>query len=573
MARRILTKAQEADIANALTPYFLGAKQESLVAVADIMTDVAYDWAFDNTTTQVNALANDLASSDPGKGADMVGFLQSGTGAVPRTLGDKALETVTDGDYGIVGNGVTDDKAAFDNALAGAIASGRVLVLDGSKTYGIGGFLSLPANLRMQTNGATFRDLTGTASNTPFITVGESNVIDELNVEIPAGIRRDRAVLVTAANPQIDRIYVRSVDQQANTAENDDAGIRVSVSSGARIRHIEVANYDRAAIFRSSVNLRVFSLKVDNYVRGLQIENCQQCVVDVAAIKGASANTSYTAGNVGVLLSSSTTDAQRNITLQDFVVEDSGEHGIRVAGPAQQSNIHIVRPRIKNVGGSGIKILGTDSGTPSETNKRIFITDPIIEDCASGGLTSNMCGILVMFSEGVQITNPVVRKQGKLYSGYAGIRVVASSDVTITNPGVSEAKFDGIYLDGSLGKLARVDANGGWSRFNGRDGYRLSGFTSEIEDCNVDGLKCWFNTGLGATLAGTGSVVTGRPSFRFLVAGNTGGGLASDRNAWTLHVEGAPAATPMSGVFARNGSTWNDHTTLNLMKAATWTAL
>ena len=32
-------------------------------------------------------------------------------------------------------------------------------------------------------------------------------------------------------------------------------------------------------------------------------------------------------------------------------------------------------------------------------------------------------------------------------------------------------------------------------------------------------------------------------------------------------------ATPMAGIVARNGSTWNDHVTLNLMKAGAWAAL
>jgi Pectate lyase superfamily protein len=47
-------------------------------------------------------------------------FLQTGTGAVPRTLLDKAQEQKSVKDYGAVGNGIADDTAAFTAAGAAA---------------------------------------------------------------------------------------------------------------------------------------------------------------------------------------------------------------------------------------------------------------------------------------------------------------------------------------------------------------------------------------------------------------------------------------------------------------------
>ena len=169
-----------------------------------------------------------------------------------------------------------------------------------------------------------------------------------------------------------------------------------------------------------------------------------------------------------------------------------------------------------------------------------------------------------MFSTDVTIRNPIVRKESKLYSAYAGVRVVASQDVNIIDPFVRDAQFDGIYLDGSLGALTRC---------NVRDGYRQAGFSNELADCNVDGLNAQANLGLGFTIAGTGSTITGRPVIRMAVGSNTAGAGACDRNSFTLDITGGVGATPLSGIFARPVSKWNDHTNLYLMKATTWTAL
>lgn len=79
--------------------------------------------------------AQDLASTDPGKGAALVGFKQAGTSAVARTSDAKLKEQVfTPYDFGAVGDGVADDTAAI-NAMANAVA-----LINGSCGFPMGTF-------------------------------------------------------------------------------------------------------------------------------------------------------------------------------------------------------------------------------------------------------------------------------------------------------------------------------------------------------------------------------------------------------------------------------------------------
>lgn len=86
---------------------------------------------FQNTDpTYSTALSTDLASTASGKGSSIVGFIQSGTGAVATTVNAKILELqATAKDFGAVCDGVADDYTAAYNKYNAS--SPRYLIVSG----------------------------------------------------------------------------------------------------------------------------------------------------------------------------------------------------------------------------------------------------------------------------------------------------------------------------------------------------------------------------------------------------------------------------------------------------------
>ena len=67
-------------------------------------------------------------------------FKQSGTGAVPRTMLDKAREVVSVKDFGAVGDGVTDDTGAIQAAILSLPSTGGTLIFPNGEYKVTSGF-------------------------------------------------------------------------------------------------------------------------------------------------------------------------------------------------------------------------------------------------------------------------------------------------------------------------------------------------------------------------------------------------------------------------------------------------
>lgn len=83
------------------------------------------------------ATLSDLSGTGSGQGAALIGFIQSGAGAVARTVLSKERDFFNVRDFGAVGDGVTDDTAAILAANAAMFAAGGGTLYFPEGSYGV----------------------------------------------------------------------------------------------------------------------------------------------------------------------------------------------------------------------------------------------------------------------------------------------------------------------------------------------------------------------------------------------------------------------------------------------------
>lgn len=120
-----------------------------------------------------DALSDLLAASS---GSSLIGFLQSGTGAVSQTVQTELRRSVYPEQFGAVGDGATDDAAAFVAALA---AHSEVRGTHG-KTYLIGSMVTIGSGKTLIGNGATIKGSSGLES---FKLTGDDNRVEGWDVD------------------------------------------------------------------------------------------------------------------------------------------------------------------------------------------------------------------------------------------------------------------------------------------------------------------------------------------------------------------------------------------------------
>ena len=122
------------------------------------------------TATTVQAGFDNLGSS---AGTSKVGFIQAGAGAVSRAAQAKLRESVSVQDFGAVGDGVTDDYVAFQNA----VNNSSVIIPSGVFVVNTGFTMANP--IAFQGNGATTTIKAGSLFPAmPLITLSPTSGVD-----------------------------------------------------------------------------------------------------------------------------------------------------------------------------------------------------------------------------------------------------------------------------------------------------------------------------------------------------------------------------------------------------------
>lgn len=155
------------------------------------------------TNSDLGSLAVSYASS-------LIGWIQAGTGAVLRTIQDKFREQVSVKDYGVVGDGITDDTVNIN------IANNAALVLGKSLFWPKGTYLAtnIPALAGMKW-------------------IGESSLTTIIKTK-----NGTNTSLVTSASNSINDVFIKSIRFDGNSS-NNTAGDTLTIK-GSRTSLIDI---------------------------------------------------------------------------------------------------------------------------------------------------------------------------------------------------------------------------------------------------------------------------------------------------------------------------------------------
>ena len=478
-------------------------------------------------------------------------------------------------DYGVTGNGTTDDRAALLAAANAAVALGYPLAIPAGFTMILGGTLVLPAGLHLYTNGARFRALAQTGRN-PQIRVGShTTVTGGIYITTLGGVNGSGLCIQGATNVRIDVVDVESTIPGQGNGNVRDNGLNINGSSDVTIDRARIKNFDYSLYAETVPNLTIRWLEIDTYTCGAHFRDASHLRINGGWIRGASPNSAYTPGHNGVLLESS--KPAEDIRIENVAVHDAGEHGFRISGPAQIRNLWINSCSAISCTGTGFKILG---GLRADGiyNENVFFLNCLAEDC--GLVNRNTCGFLIQMAKYVKVVSPIIRNRNKVSAGHSGIRIGGVTHLQITDPDIVRASQYGIFIDSELGNVSDVKINGanidqttGWAIYlsNGQPGGTANNFHNIEIDATVnitDAKSGGFYAGKGAyAIEGTWTGFN-RVVLRFQDTVAQAVAASASSNQFHADIIGKRNTT----VLFKNGSRWLDTKTGNylLAKAGAW---
>ena len=383
-------------------------------------------------------------------------------------------------DFGVKADGVTDDTDAIKAGLAASAQWQMPLHLPLDGIIRLTGTRSIPDGASNAGHGSTLTwpQSTGIGSWLILATGTTGVSLADLTLRTTtAEIANQRGLAAVGAHRlKLDNVRVESATAGAGSASNNALGFLLQECDGMELSRLSVEGFDNAFRLNRCNDLSLNGFNVHLYRLGLWISDCKRLHATDARIWGRTPNQTQDSGNNGVLIDADTAQGASHITLEDFLVEDSGETGYRIGGQVPIWHVSFVRCKTLRAGSNGFKTLG---GTVESGSRHRYIRyiDCFVEDCGLGGGT-NCAGVAVHLSDDVTISNLVVQASGA--SGFScreGVYVSGASRVSIVNPSVTRPSYAAISCRGVLGDVGDVTVDGG--RFAVQNGANVFDFQWE----------------------------------------------------------------------------------------------
>lgn len=462
-------------------------------------------------TDSSTGLRLDLADST---GASLVGFTAGGTGATTRALEKKIVEIVSVKDYGAVGDGVADDTAAIQAAIAYVASLGGGIVQVPSGTYGInaaGNYtgIQLKTGVYLSMYGAKLKAI---SSNQPSYRL--INIEQVSNCGVFGGeIQGDRATN-TATGEWGHCLHI--ILDCTNITIKD---VRVSDGFG-----------DGIYIGRQCSDVHVLNCTVTNNRRNnISVVTASNVVIDGCDIS----NANGTLPECGIDIEPNTNDLpSSNVVITNCNIFGNNKDGIGYSAPPPTpliessviSNCHIYNNGRHGILASYIKVLevtncvirnnGGDGISDSAALATLlnFNGNAIYDNTGSG---------LFGFSSNTIITNNQIKG-----SGQWGVHWQNGNHVTISGNLISDSGQDGIYYERA---------------------YNSSIVGNTVKNSQKHGILITGTSTSSATHSRKVTISGNNVAFSGLLADNTYSGIYLDTYANTCTITGNTIAAGTAG--------------------------
>lgn len=525
-------------------------------------------------------------------------------GSFTEQLADKTkkidnLSIVSAKDFNMLGDGVTNDSVELQKAFDAA--QGKILVLEKDKVYGIpnGTVVNIKDNTTVISNGAKFKKTT--AGSTFTVTILGNNVnIDALRY-VPYQDPNECGVRILGNNIEIGLFETLAETPGCGGASTSRNALFIK-GSNIRIRKVITKNWERPVQLLESSYLLVDHFDIETFLQGVYVSEVKHSRFPSAHIRGISPNADGKAGQNGLLIEAKTNNGTQNLRFENWLVEDTGEHGYRIGGQSIVTDIYHVNcisrrpgrgelgdPNIPSEygighGGCGFKVLGpTDSAV--ERHRNIHYIDCVAEDGRTNVpiTRTNFAGFQIGKCINVTLANPIVRTNGINVSDRSfvnGIEIIGTEEMTISNPSIGYTFNNGIHIydadpalaGGDFGSLlSRININGGIILNPVNAGIYISANKYTFRRINI--INITLDTGSASYCIQTVKSSTGA------ISGCYASGYVNPINASAVLSGSIDWLVDLSGNFGAgtndcaDGSTFKGNGLFKLRKAGAWATL